>query len=81
MPKKLSGKCEKCGNPGESIWIHGGDHYLFCRGCAAILKNHDGGGVVRLFLDDRLKLNKVDKAMLEARIDRNKGKSLWKKDN
>lgn len=77
MAKKLSGKCKKCRNPGEFIWISGGDYYLFCRGCDAILKNHGTGDIVQIFLDGDLNLSEEEKEMLKARIDRNKGKKMW----
>lgn len=78
MSKELSGKCKKCRSPGEYLWCSGGEFYLFCRGCDAVLKNHYTGDVVRAFLDGDLNLSEEEKGILKARIDRNKEKKMWK---
>jgi len=77
--KKTKPVCAKCGNPGEFTWVHGGNTYLFCRGCHAILSSHESNNLIEKFLDGTLSFTKVQKSMIEARQDRNAGKRLWKK--
>jgi hypothetical protein len=71
--------CAKCGNPGEYLWATGGDPYYFCRGCHVVLSLYDQYEIIQRFLDDKLPITIIQQDMVEARQERNAGKSPWVK--
>lgn len=86
MPKKKpSDKCVKCnsqvypGANGGAIWLCGGEFFLFCKGCDAILKTRGTSDLIRRFLDDKLDISDIDRDMINARKARNRGEKLWKR--
>jgi hypothetical protein len=72
-------KCTKCKSSleGGSTVTEWGKVYQFCKLCSIVLEGSDRGGRVEAFLDDKLDISRISQSMIDARLRRAQGQSLW----
>ena len=76
MKKSGCAKCRSALQDG-SVRVEGGIAYQFCKFCTCLLNEKPTGNIVHAFLNDYIDLTDVERSMLEARMRRANGKSVW----
>lgn len=74
-------KC-KCQTKNFAVMTRLPDQYAFCRLCAKILERSEKSDAIHMFLQadhGGIYMTDCERSMVEARIERAKGKSPWRK--
>lgn len=79
---KSQEKCRKCSCVPKNLtsFVRGGEEYKLCPLCAKIVNRSSINDAIWAFLHEdhgNLKMTDVERSILDARIDRAKGKFKW----
>jgi hypothetical protein len=75
--KHMCEKCKTCSDHEISGFIEAGELYWLCKLCALVVERQPLGNRIHDFLHNKMDLSPIDRDMIEARIRRATGRSMW----